>query len=222
MRRSKAAQSLNGRGILQRILRQINHSNFRKRGANLLALKRIVVEESERIDTNVQFLSDLTEILCLVGPIDAHRREVFCAHQHARMLLQRFHGIVEIVLAAYRQQNSFARQIEQGTVQGLIGGARIFGADFDAGHSVFADHAAPQRVVEIDDQNLGGAAAEGHDETHPLARHLKKITGGDGKPRRQPLALVVPMLAAMARHQRVVVEAVHAVESGGDVPQFTD
>src|SRR5208282_5619121 len=39
--------------------------------------------------------------------------------------------------------------------------------------------------------------------------------------RRQPLALVVPMLAAMARDQRVVVEAVHSGKSCGDAPQFT-
>src|SRR5208282_5765144 len=115
---------------------------------------------------------------------------------------------------------SLSRQIEQRALQSLIRRSRIFGANFNARHSVFADDAAPERVVEVDDQNFSGAAAEWDDKTHPLARHLKKITGRDGKPRRQPLALVVPMRAAMTRHQRVVVERVHSAESFCDAPQF--
>src|SRR6202011_6378985 len=56
--------------ILQRILSQINDRNFRKRGANLLAFKWIVVEKGERVDADIQFLGDLAEILRLVGPVD--------------------------------------------------------------------------------------------------------------------------------------------------------
>src|SRR5207253_5415961 len=128
---------------------------------------------------------------------------------------------VEIVLAAHGEQNSFARKIEQGAMQSLIRRAGIFWANFNAGHSIFADHTAPQCVVEVDDQNLGGASTEWDDKTHPFARHLKKITRRDGQSRRQPLALIVPLLAAMARDQRVVVKRVHAVESFGNAPQFT-
>src|SRR6266481_6249198 len=44
------------RRILQRILSEINDRNFGKRGANLLALKGIVVEKGERVDAHIQFL----------------------------------------------------------------------------------------------------------------------------------------------------------------------
>ncbi len=106
-------------------------------------------------------------------------------------------------------------------MQSLISRARIFRADFNAGHSIFADDSAPQRVVEVDDQNLGRASAERHDKTHPFARHMKKMARCNGQPRRQPLALVVPMLAAMTRNQRVVVENIHAAEPLRNAPQFT-
>ena len=210
-----------GTGIFQRVPGQIDDRNLRKRGAHLLALKGIVVKEGERIDADVQLLRDFTQILRLVCPINTHGREVLCPHQHPRMLFDRFHGVVEIILAAHGEQNSLARQVEQCALQDLISRARIFRANLNAGHAVFADDAAPQRVVEIDGQNFCGAAAQRHDKAHPLARHLKKITGGDGKPRRQPFALVVPMFAAMARHQRVVIQDVHSVESFADAPQFT-
>jgi hypothetical protein len=78
------------------------------------------------------------------------------------MLVEGFHGVVEIVLAARGEQDSLAREIEQGALQGLIRRAGIFGTDLDSGHAVFADDAAPERVVEIDNQTFGSAACERH------------------------------------------------------------
>ena len=74
------------------------------------------------------------------------------------MFFDRLHGVIQIVLAAHREQDSTARKIKQGALQSLKSGAGIFRADLDARHSVFADDSAPERVVEIDHQTLGGAA----------------------------------------------------------------
>ena len=57
MSRSNAAQFLTADAYSSGFLPEIYDGNFRKRGANLLALKGIVVEKGERIDADVEFLA---------------------------------------------------------------------------------------------------------------------------------------------------------------------
>ena len=136
------------------------------------------------------------------------------------MRFERFHRVVKVVFAANPQQYSPACQVEHRALKGLERGSGIFRADFDPRHAVFADDAAPERVVEIDDQAFGGAAGKRHDETHPLARHVEQMIGCDGQTRHQPFTLVMPVRAAVARDQRVVVEHVYAAHFGGNAAQF--
>src|SRR5271169_2328138 len=105
-------------------------------------------------------------------------------------------------------------------MKGLKRGAGIFGAHLDSGHAVFADDPAPERVVEIDDQTLSSAAGERHEEAHPLARHVEQMAGGDGQSGHQPFALVVPMLAAVACDERIVIEDVHPALRARYAAQF--
>src|ERR1700752_777793 len=109
------------------------------------------------------------------------------------MIFECFHGVVEIILASNCQQNSFARQIEQGAMQGLKSGTGIFGADFDSGQAILADDASPERVVEIYDETFGGATCERYEKSQPLARHVEQMVSGDGKAGHLPFALVAPV-----------------------------
>src|SRR2546422_9591432 len=125
---------------------QFDHKHLRNLGTNLLPLDWIVIDECKRIDADVQLSSNLAQILRLVTPVDAHRREVLRLEQHAGMVLQRFHGIVSIVLAADCEQNASMMEIEQRALKVLICATRMLAAELNSGNSVLADHSEERRV----------------------------------------------------------------------------
>ena len=133
---------------------QFDHKHFRNLGTNLLALDWIVIHECQRFDTDVQFGSNLAQILRLVTPVDAHRREVLRLEQHAGMVLQRFHGIVSIVLAADCEQNASMMEIEQRALKVLICATRMLAAELNSGNSVLPDHSSPKSVIEVHNYSL--------------------------------------------------------------------
>ena len=76
------------------------------------------------------------------------------------MFFQDFHSIRNVIFAANRQQNAALMKIQQGPLDRLEGGARIFNAEANAFYAVFADNTAPQGVVQICHQRLTGLANE--------------------------------------------------------------
>ena len=60
-----------------------------------------------------------------------------------------------VVLAAHRQHDAALLEVENPALEIDEGTARVVGAEGDAVDAVFADDAAPQRVVGIEHQHLG-------------------------------------------------------------------
>jgi hypothetical protein len=62
-----------------------------------------------------------------------------------------------LVLAAYRENNPARSELERHSLhrEERLPCRRSL-TKFDSGHAIIADHAAPNRVVEIEDQTLPG------------------------------------------------------------------
>src|SRR5207249_3900447 len=96
----------------------------------------------------------------LVVPVDSPRGEILDRQHHFRMLLDRFDRDRPVVLARDRQDNSAAPQRQQLPLkvhQRFAGG--IVATQGDPVPSLVAHDTAPQRVVEVQDDNLTIAAA---------------------------------------------------------------
>ena len=59
---------------------------------------------------------NLAEVLHFVLPVNAPGSEVLRTQQHARMAFESFHGIIEVVFTAYRQDNTPLIQVEDGAL----------------------------------------------------------------------------------------------------------
>ena len=97
-------------------------------------------------------------------------------------------------------------EIQQGALDRLVRCARVLSAETDAIHAILPDDAAPKRIVEVHNHCLAGFPGRREDKPEPLVGQVDQALGGDRHPHCQPLALVVPVQASMARHQGVVVE----------------
>ena len=102
-----------------------------------------------------------------------------------------------LVLRADGQHDAALPQIEGEVLDGDEGFARRRPLpQRDAVESVVADDAAPQRIVEIEDENLPRLA---HERAHDAGDHVG-VDGGElrreGKLRGVPVARIVPSLVA--------------------------
>lgn len=87
------------------------------------------------------------------------------------MELKRGDGVVVIVLAAHREDDAAALQLAQVALERAERLAFAEPAHADPFDAVVTDDAAPQRVVEIDDDALDDAAALAeHDVDEPRSR----------------------------------------------------
>ena len=149
-------------GIERRIVRHFRHRHHRQFAAHQIALERVVVDEDQRIETDVQLLGDGADVLRLVRPVGDEAGDVGALQHHLRMLLERLQRVRLVVLGAHREDDAALGQIARVVLErdeGFAGGAAL--AEDDAFQAVVADHAAPQRVVEIEHQALRRAALLG-------------------------------------------------------------
>src|SRR5580692_5562650 len=91
---------------------QIDYMSLGQHHPHFLAFERVVVEERERVDADIQFGRELPDILCFAFPVDSRRGEMIEPQQHRIMLLEYFQRILGIVFAAYREDDAAATQIK--------------------------------------------------------------------------------------------------------------
>ena len=61
---------------MRRILRQLRNGDHRQAGAHLIAFDRVVIDENQRIETDIQLVRDGFEIGRLVGPVGDEGGEI--------------------------------------------------------------------------------------------------------------------------------------------------
>ena len=118
--------------IAQRIGGQLDHVDHRQFGSNRGPFDRIVVDEHQRVQADVERLGDLAQVVGLGVPIGANGGEVLPLEQHLGMRVERVeHGLL-VVLARHGQQEAALAQAEQGRLKVLEHVARIVVAELDA------------------------------------------------------------------------------------------
>ena len=115
---------------------------------------------------------------------------------HFRMLLKRLACGIIIVLAAYCEQNAAALELKQPALQ--IGECRAVAelTELDAVDAVITDHAAPERIVQIDDHAfLHAAGQRRHRIENPRCDDRQRI-GADGHFREIPCSVLIECISA--------------------------
>ena len=74
---------------------------------------------------------------------------------------------------------------------------------------------APQRVVQVYGHALGHLAGQRMQEAQPLGGQVRQVGGRHRQANGQPFALIAPVFAAVARHQRVVIQDVDSAILAG-------
>ena len=92
--------------IMRWVLRDFRDRDHRQALAHAGPLDRIVVDEHESVDPNVELGRDRLEILRLVVPIRLEGGEVGAAQDHFRMIAKRGLGDPGVVLGAYGEDDS--------------------------------------------------------------------------------------------------------------------
>ena len=128
----------------RRIIRKLWHSYHREFSPDEIPLEWIVIDEDERIQTNVKFVCDPSYVFGLVIPVRDETSYIGAFQDHLRMLLERGERVGFIVLRAYRQDNaavcllkSIILQLEKGLSR------RVALAEDDAFEPIVTDDAAP-------------------------------------------------------------------------------
>ena len=116
----------------------------------------------QRIEADVQFLRDRADIVGLVRPVGDEAGDVAALQHHLRMLLERLQRVGLVVLGAHRQDHAATAEFASIFLKRGIGlTERAALADVDAFQTVVADHAAPERVVQVEHEALGGSSLLG-------------------------------------------------------------
>src|SRR6185437_16443006 len=97
----------------------------------------------------------------LFGPVRLEHRDMVLLQRHFRMLSEGLASGRVLVLRADGEHDSTLPEIEGEGLDGEEGFARRGPLpEHDSIEPVIADHAAPERIVEIEDQNLPRLARE--------------------------------------------------------------
>ncbi len=192
----------------------MHHRDLRQFLAHQLALGRVVVGEDEAVEAEVQRLGDPPQPGGLVVPRAFEGGEVG-APEHAASGVEPGGGDRRAVLGTHREHHpALAQRLQVGLKfgEGFAGGRA--GADGDAVRPVFADHPAPQRVVEVEHQHLLGPGvrrAPGGAERRQVVRQPARV---EVELRRVPEAGGAEVARADLLGQRGHVHPVHPPAPG--------
>ena len=118
------------------------------------ALGRIVIHKHDGFRQNVQFGSDVRQIAVFVFPVGPDRDKIL-RMEHPFRMAQAVQGIFQVVLGADRQQDARFLHLPDVRLK-LIIALRDAGflANLYAVDAVIADHASPERIVQVQRQRL--------------------------------------------------------------------
>ena len=83
----EAAECLQPLGVQERTLRPLRHKHLRQRLTHASAFHRIVINENDRLQAEIELRRKVGDVLRLVGPVDTPSHEIACTKHHLRMLL---------------------------------------------------------------------------------------------------------------------------------------
>ena len=131
----------------------------------------------QAIDADVEPRRDRLEVLRLVVPIGLEGGDIGAAKDHFGMIAKGRLGDLGVVLGADGQNDAALLELLGVTLQGEMGFAgRASLAEHDAVEPIVPDHAAPQRVVEIEHQTLlRQAALSGEDAGGEVAVERRRL-----------------------------------------------
>src|SRR5207248_6728884 len=124
---------------------------------------RVVVEEDEAVEAELELVGQLAQARRLVPPVDADRDEVLAPQHHPWVALEDLVDVGSVVLARDREEDSRAGQLQELALEILVREPHAVLAELDLRQADLADDAAPEDVVEVDGHDLAGQAARGGD-----------------------------------------------------------
>src|SRR5207302_2651355 len=107
--------------IKGRLLRQRDDLDLGKAARDELALERVVVDEDDRIEADLQLRRQRAYVSRLVVPVRLERAEIIEAQNHVRKRLECFARNLRIVLAGDRQNDPSLLQFLQIALEVGIG-----------------------------------------------------------------------------------------------------
>ena len=135
-------------------------------------LGRVVVDEHERIELQFQPLGDRPQVVGLVLPIGHEARECRDSFEnHVVALIERLAGFFVVVLRANGEHDSPLLEF-LGIALKCEEGFAFAGAlpELDAAGPQVADNSAPQRVVQVEHQDLLARAEHGPQQADDAVR----------------------------------------------------
>ena len=205
--RLKITRQQQSAGKTRGVVAQLGHSHLGQRLAYLRTLRRVVVEQDQRIQADVEALGNAFEVRGLVLPVGNKDGDVVFFEQHAGVLLKRQPGGGLVVLRAHRQHNATPAQIQRHRLHSAVRLAPgIPRVQRDAFKAVVADHAAPEGVVQVQHQAFARLAAHRRQGAqHAICVERQRVSA-----KRQlgqsPVAVVVPLIQAHGLGQRIDVD----------------
>ena len=124
---SKHAERVERLDVARLVLRPLGDEHFGQRLADARALDRVVVDEDDRLQTEVQLLHEVGDVLRLVAPVDAPAGEVLLLDDHLGVDCDRFERDGLFVLAddgerdaALRERQDRALEIDERFADGIV------------------------------------------------------------------------------------------------------
>src|SRR5215510_697442 len=177
---------------------------------DLIAFGRIVVHIHHVVRRNVEMGGDLRERLALGIPAHAHGRKVVPSKHHVIVRSKNLLDIGWIVLARDGENHAPLAETPHGTLKVDKGAARILGTQGNALRTLFTDHAAPESVVQIENETLLSFAGEGTEELQIFAAKFRQCASRDGSPCVEGHTVVVPGKGTGALHESCIVDRMNS------------
>ena len=165
-----------------KLRRDLENRDLGQKFSDEVAFERVVVDEDERIQTDIEFHRKLHQVRGLIFPVDAPSDEMRALQTARGMGVEHLEHVGLVVFAAERDEHAALQEVQHGGVKGGEHLAGIFRRiELDPLHPVFADDTAPQGVVAIEDQALLGSSLE----SAPDARELPGVSVKKRTPERR-------------------------------------
>ena len=195
-------------------LRQLQRQHAGAVDADIRAIHRVVIDEDEALQPEIELVRERHDVLRLAVPIDAPRNQVLALQHHVGPLVEDVQHILLVVLAAQTEQHAGVHAPEHEFLQPAERGAH-----FDALRTVLAAHPLPQRVVAVQHDHLEWRSlqvVDGADQRRPdrrvALRGVRDVT-------RLITVRVVVLVDRILLQRRRRADRVHVRYRGGRRPQ---
>ena len=135
------------------------------------------------------------------------------------MAVEHLESIRLVVLAGDRQQHALRAERQQGLLEGHERRTQTGLTQYDALRSVFANDAAPERVVKVDDDHLGSGQEQSPHHPRQGCSESAKSRGGQRAPCKVRHPVIPRSFSAHQAQDRLDVYQTHGTRLLGGMPQ---